>query len=620
MKMSIYRRVLLVTVLAATFALRGFADSPSVTAVLRNSEAVVGQMVAMEIKVTGGTHVRAANEISVDGLEIHRTGEVHESQLTFGFGSKEDSSSTVYSYTILPTRAGTFTIPPQTIRVGNQSLQTPELTLHVNDAPGRLSASQSNRSSGAIDTSKLVFAELIVPKKSAFVGEMVPIEVRLGFDPRARPKLVDGPEISGQGFTAQKLQQSGENLATINGKSYDVVTFKSAVAAARAGKFEIGPVKAKAQVSIARRPGTSRSRSPFDLFSLDDPFSDPFFADPFGRLAERREVDMQSEAVEFEVKSLPPNPPPGFTGAVGNFALTTEAKPTTVQVGDPITVRSTINGRGNFDRVNAPELEDDHGWHKYPPSSNFKQDDDVGISGVKTFETVISPNEKKTAVPPFVFAYFDPQKEKYVSVSSQPVAINVSGGAAPVPASSTAASQPGSPTPATAVAQQSPKRQDILYQLTDRGRIGSFAPIFAGRGFWFAQILPLLALLGFIAWKIRQRRLDDRQAGRIAALQQESTHLLRKLRRGDLSPQEYFSDAARAVRVKTALAKNLEPSAVDAEVAAAAFALNDNSRAQLRRLFERNDELRYSGRPNGAETIQGEDRQEILDLIESLRA
>ena len=167
--MSIYRRVLLVTALAATLTSRGLADSPSVTAVLRNSEAVVGQMVAMEIKVTGGTHVRAPNEISVDGLEIHRTGEAHESQLTFGFGGEENSSSTVYSYTILPTRAGTFTIPPQTVRVGNQSLQTPELTLHVTDAPGRSSASQSNRSAGSIDTSKLVFAELIVPKKSAFV-------------------------------------------------------------------------------------------------------------------------------------------------------------------------------------------------------------------------------------------------------------------------------------------------------------------------------------------------------------------------------------------------------------------------------------------------------------------
>ena len=615
-----YRRSLFQILLAALIAFSAsnvFADSPSVTAVLKNSETVVGQVVQMEIKVTGGRRVSAPDEISVDGLEIHRTGEAYESQLTFGFGSKEDSASVVYSYTIFPGRAGMFKIPPQTIRVGNRSLQTPELTLNVADVPGRASAARPNRAAPSIDTSKLVFAELIVPKKVAYVGEMVPVEVRLGFDPRAHPKLVDGPEISGQGFTAQKLQQPQENLETINGKSYDVVTFKSAVAAARPGKFEIGPVKAKAQVSVARRPGTSRSRSPFDVFNLDDPFSDPFFANPFGQFAERREVEIQSEPVEFEVKPLPPNAPTGFSGAVGNFTMSTEAKPTRLQTGDPITVTSTISGRGNFDRMTAPALEAEHGWHKYPPSSKFKQDDDVGISGAKTFETVISPNEKKTSIPPFVFSFFDPAKEKYISLRSDPVAIRVEGGAATTAA---APAQPGSPTPVTAAPQPPPKPRDILYQLAERGRRQSFTPLFARPIFWGVQIIPLLALLGFIGWNIRQARLDNREALRIAALQQESADLLRKLRRSELSPQEYFSDASRAVRVKTALAKNVDPNAVDAEMAAAAFELDENSRAQLRRLFERHDELRYSGRPNGAETILSEDREEVLELIESLRA
>src|SRR5712691_9827260 len=621
MEMSMYRRSLFQILLAALIAFsasNAFADSPSVTAVLKNSEAIVGQVVQMEIKVTGGRRVSAPDEISVDGLEIHRTGEVYESQLTFGFGSKEDSSSVVYSYTIFPGRAGMFKIPPQTIRVGNRLLQTPELTLNVADSPGRASAARPNRAAPPIDTSKLVFAELIVPKKVAYVGEMVPVEVRLGFDPRAHPKLVDGPEISGQGFTAQKLQQPQENLETINGKSYDVVTFKSAVAAARPGKFEIGPVKAKAQVSVARRPGAPRSRSPLDLFNMDDPFSDPFFADPFGQFAERREVDVESEPATFEVKPLPANAPPSFSGAVGNFTMTTEAKPKNVQAGDPITVTSTISGRGNFDRVNAPAFEDERGWHKYPPSAKFKQDDDVGISGAKTFETVISPNEKKQALPLLAFSYFDPLKEKYVTLRSDAIPISVQGGAATPP--NAVASQPAATPPAAVAAKPSPKAQDILYQLTERpARVQLFTPLFARPIFWIAQLIPLAALLGFVGWKIRQAKIDDREARRIGALQQESTDLLRRLRRGEVSPQEYFLDASRAVRVKTALGKNVDPNAVDAEMAAATFQLDENSRAQLRRLFERSDELRYSGRPNGTGTISPENRREVLELIENLR-
>ena len=109
--------------------------------------------------------------------------------------------------------------------------------------------------------------------------------------------------------------------------------------------------------------------------------------------------------------------------------MTTDAKPKTVQVGDPITVTSTITGRGNFDRVSAPELENESGWHKYPPSSKFTQDDDVGISGSKSFETVLSPNEKKHDLPLFVFSYFDPVKENYVTLRSDTIPIIVEGGA-----------------------------------------------------------------------------------------------------------------------------------------------------------------------------------------------
>src|SRR5207245_1938962 len=135
---------------------------------------------------------------------------------------------------------------------------------------------------------------------------------------------------------------------------------------------------------------------------------------------------------------LPPNPPPSFSGAIGSFTMAVDAKPKTVQVGDPITITATISGRGNFDRMSGPTLEDEHGWHKYPASSKFKQDDDVGISGEKAFETVIAPNEKKPAVPPLVFAYFDPIKENYVTLRSDAVPIQVEGGTVPAPSAAKA--------------------------------------------------------------------------------------------------------------------------------------------------------------------------------------
>jgi hypothetical protein len=144
-------------------------------------------------------------------------------------------------------------------------------------------------------------------------------------------------------------------------------------------------------------------------------------------LSEQREVKFSSETTTIDVKPLPPNAPPSFSGAVGHFALTTEVKPKTAQVGDPLTVNANISGRGNFDRVNAPALEDDKGWHTYPPSANFKADDDIGISGTKSFELVLTPNEPKKAVPPLIFSYFDPLKESYVTLKGDKMPVLVEG-------------------------------------------------------------------------------------------------------------------------------------------------------------------------------------------------
>src|SRR4029450_6033490 len=269
-----FQRILIAILIAAACIDIARADSPSVTAVLSNSEATVGETVELQIKVTGPGDARPPEEISIDGLEIHSTGTSRQ----FEIHNFATSSSVTYNYTILPLRAGRFTIPPQTVRAGGKILRTPELALNIRDEagqpprgrrPGPTARGTQRQSTSARD---LVFAELIVPKKTAYVGEIVPVQIRIGVDARVHPRLTEPPDTTGRVFTAQKLQQSSQNLETINGRPFEVVTFKTAIAAARAGKFEIGPVKAKAQVVVPRRRNAPRSRSPFDLFNLDDPF------------------------------------------------------------------------------------------------------------------------------------------------------------------------------------------------------------------------------------------------------------------------------------------------------------------------------------------------------------
>ena len=586
------------------------ADEPSVTAVLTSSETAVGQPVQLQIQVKGDRNAAPPSAISVDGLEIQSTGQMQ----SFEMRNFNVTSSITFTYAILPQRAGRFIIPPQTIRAGSNSLRTPELTLNVTDSPNP--SSRSNRAPSAADPKKSTFAELIVPKTTAYVGEMIPIVVRVGFELQTRVRNIP-PEIDlpGQGFTKQKMRAS-EARQTIGEKTYNIITYKTAIAAARTGTIEIGPVEIPAVVLV---PQSQRNRPfPQNPMGMNDPALEDFFNDPWLTGSVPREIKLTTERVNIEVKALPPNAPPTFGGAVGNFTMISDANPKTVQLGDPITVTAKISGRGSFDRVTAPSFEDEHGWHKYPPSADFKQDDDVGISGTKTFETVLSPNERKDKIPVQLFTYFDSLKGEYVTLRGDPIAVRVEGGSAPAaPAPATAATAPA----LAAAPSAAPKQRDILYQLTDLPATPqSFTPLFARPSFWLAQLFPFLALLGYVGWKMRQAHLDNREARRREALQHEANELQRSLRRDDASTQEYFSRASRAIQVKTALARNVDPNTVDAELAASAFHADEETRLRLRHLFEKSDEVRYSGSgQNGTRVVPPETRKEVLDLLESLR-
>src|SRR5215475_8375854 len=155
-----YRRLFVVLgiILAAQFA---YADSPSVTAVLNSSEATLGETVQLEIRVTGARGADAPEEIAVEGLEIHRTGSSQRIEMN----NLSLTSSVIYYYTIMPLRAGAFTIPPQTILICGKSLRTPALTLNVADSsggssgrPSGSSGARSSRDAQATTANSLAFA------------------------------------------------------------------------------------------------------------------------------------------------------------------------------------------------------------------------------------------------------------------------------------------------------------------------------------------------------------------------------------------------------------------------------------------------------------------------------
>ncbi len=582
---------------------------------------MVGEMVEMQIRISGGGEASVPRDIPVDGLEIHQTGTSRQVEMQ----NFDVSQSVTYSYSILPTKSGTFRIPPQTVKVGGSSFQTPglELTVAAGSSPNQANQSGRNPTAQTVNA-KLAFSDITVTKPVAYVGEAIPVEIRVGFNSRVPHQLLNEPEIAGQGFTIQKLQSSGRSrMEAINGANYEVITFKTAIAPTRTGKLEIGPAQAPAGVVIPRQRGSGRQlQSPFDRFNLDDLFNDPFFADAYSAFGEQRKIAVKSDPATLEVKPLPPNAPGSFSGAIGNFSLHVEANPKNVQVGDPITVTATISGRGNFDRVAAPTLPETKGWHSYPPSSKFKQDDDVGISGTKTFEIVLSPNERKDSIPPLEFTYFDPLSEKYVSLKSNPIPIHVEGEALPA-TSPTPAAASSAPAPSAALSagpQMTAKPGEILSQLDDRRqRPASFGPVFLKREFWLVQLLGFVLLAMYLAWRIVGARKRDLAAVRTAALQREVEALRRKLRRRDSRPADFYADASRAIQIQSALLSGSDPERIDAAAATKVLDVDESAREQISTIFEHRDELRYSGSANGFDSLPQDERERLAKFVEDLR-
>jgi tetratricopeptide (TPR) repeat protein len=123
---------------------------------------------------------------------------------------------------------------------------------------------------------------------------------------------------------------------------------------------------------------------------------------------------------------LPPNPPPGFTGAIGAFTAIASLSARELQVGEPLTLTFELDGVGNFERIGEPRIPENNGWRVYPPKVTFDPADESGLRGRKSFAYLLLPEtDRITHVPEIAFAHFDPAQGRYIStlIKAEPVTV-----------------------------------------------------------------------------------------------------------------------------------------------------------------------------------------------------
>ena len=186
----------------------------AVSASLSETSTDVDHPVQLDVKIENARVTRPPNVIA-DGLSIDFAGTSSQTQIL----NFKASSVTTFTYIVTPTKAGLFQIPPIEVVAGGKVYKTASLTLQVVQENG-------GNADGSTNPEKPFFAELIVPKESAYVGEVIPIELRFYFSqgieyqpyPQGQFPLFDG-----EGFVTKKYPEPIEKRLTANGRTYNVV-------------------------------------------------------------------------------------------------------------------------------------------------------------------------------------------------------------------------------------------------------------------------------------------------------------------------------------------------------------------------------------------------------------
>ena len=458
---------------ALLFATPIIAAQPSFKVSLDRDTIVAGETVVLTLTFEGVTPPGMPALPPIPGLQ--RAGTVG-SRMNSTLGPDGTMTSSVaYTVGLVAPAAGEYTIPAMALEVGGQKLQSEPLKLKVLKEDPATPAGQSG--------DKLAFLSLELPKKDLYVGQVLPIDLRLYIRGDVR-NISDAqiPPVRGEGFTSGQLVSGRQFAQTVGNNQYTVFPISTVITPVKSGQLTLNALNGSVVVHLPKPP----SGDPIENF--------------FGGSTKAQQIPLSLEAREMNVLPLPKeNAPPTFTGAVGNYTMNFSAGPTNVAAGDPVTVKVQISGRGNFDAVTLPEQTAWRDFKAYPPKVETKMQDQLGIQGTKYFEQLIVPqNSDIKELPGVVFSFFDPDRKTYQTLSQPPVKLTVK------PASSAAA-----PSVVTSRQDQenAPPSQDIV---PIKERLGSVAqaspPLVLQPWFLGLQAIPFIVWVATVIWR---RRTDE---------------------------------------------------------------------------------------------------------------
>jgi hypothetical protein len=458
--------------------------------------------------------------------------------------------------------------------------------------------------------SKIGWLSVTLAKKQYYDGELEPIDIKVYISEEVQASINDLPQFTSDGFTLNSLSRRPEQSEEmVDGHPYNVLLWRTALTAVKPGEF---PLNLSMPITVIVRQ---------QMPDMNDPDAvQAFMHNPFAAMqGVRKEIKLTYSGEMLKVLPLPAaGRPANFSGAVGLFDAEASASPTHVNAGDPVTLTYSIKGNGNFDRVSSSVLSGDANWKTYSPKVKFDAQDGVGFAGTKTFEQPIIPtNGSLTEVPALSFSFFDPDRKDYETCTTAPIPISVSGSpAAPAPPVNAPAPNPGvaSATPAPVPVQTGPDLR--INRIESGSSVATLEPVYLSPVFMAAQALPLVALLGGLAFLRHRRSALAPDRARLSAAQQAIRQQVAAMdaAMADEQAGPFFVHARTALQQRYGPLWNMRPEAITVSDLDARLG---EAGANARTVFEMADQAMYSDLNIAAADLQQWRQVVVSELAET---
>ena len=330
------------------------------------------------------------------------------------------SSSKSFTYILVPKKKGQFTIDPIEVRVGDKTYETKAIQVQVTSASTNPSPQRRNSivpwdpfredvEPVRQSIGDAVFMRTELDRESAYPGQQITLFYNLYTSLRVNGyQIQDNPPLTG--FWVEDLETErnpkGE-IRTVNGKEYQVYTIKKqALFPNTTGILKIPASTFAISVESGR-----------DVFSIFD---------------QAETIYRNTQELTLEVKPLPSQGRPDkFSDAVGEFKLSANIDKNEARTGEAIALEVKLEGRGNLKTIpdlTLPDLPDFTIYSsKHEDKTEILEKNQIG--GEKTWEYVLVPKAPgEQTIPPVAFSFFNADQNRYETVSTQPLTLNVSGG------------------------------------------------------------------------------------------------------------------------------------------------------------------------------------------------